>query len=101
MQNLVDAVGLVAATLTSLSYIPQVRKARRRGSTNDLSSRTLAALAAGLGIWIVYGLLKGDYVIVLANAVGFSLVAALLSFVWRDRFSSRRIPLPEGRRRSF
>ena len=85
MQNLVDAVGLVAAALTSLSYIPQVRKALRRGSTNDLSSRTLAALAAGLGIWIVYGLLKGDYVIVLANAVGFfSLVAALLS--WRDRF---------------
>ena len=42
---------------------------------------------------------KGDYVIVLANAVGFSLVAALLS--WRDRFFSRQTTLPEGRRRSF
>jgi MtN3 and saliva related transmembrane protein len=33
--------------LTSLSYIPQVRKAWQRGSTSDLSLKMLVALTAG------------------------------------------------------
>jgi MtN3 and saliva related transmembrane protein len=101
MQHLIDIVGLVAAVLTSLSYIPQVRKAWPRGSTGDLSSKMLAVLAAGLATWIAYGILKGDYVIILANTVGVSLVAALLFFVWRDRRSPRdRRQNQEERRRS-
>lgn len=67
---LITIVGLLAAALTSLSYIPQVRKALPSGSTGDLSSKTLAVLAAGLALWAVYGMLKGDYVIIVANAVG-------------------------------
>ena len=101
MQHLIDTVGLLATALTSLSYIPQVRKAWPRGATGDLSSRTLAVLAAGLGMWIGYGVLKGDYVIILANAVGLCLVAILLVLVWRDRLSARRKPTPDGRRRPF
>ena len=99
MQNLVDAIGLVAATTTSLSYIPQVEKALRRGSTNDLSSRTAYCDAAAWAYGSSTGLLKGDYVIVLADAVGFSLVAALLSSMAGSFLSSDNVP--EGRRRPF
>jgi MtN3 and saliva related transmembrane protein len=77
-------VGLLAAVLTSLSYIPQVKKALPAGSTGDLSSKTLAVLATGLALWIGYGVLKSDYVIVIANAVGFALVATLIRFKFRD-----------------
>src|SRR4051812_31933794 len=101
MQHLINAIGLVAAALTSLSYIRQVQKAWPRGSTGDLSVRTLGALAAGLGMWTAYGVLKVDYVIILANAVGLSLVVTLPGFVWQDRLSSRRRPMPDGRRRPF
>jgi MtN3 and saliva related transmembrane protein len=75
---LITIIGLSAAALTSLSYIPQVKKALPPGSTDDLSSRTLAVLAAGLALWIGYGLLNGDFVIIIANAIGFALVATLL-----------------------
>jgi MtN3 and saliva related transmembrane protein len=67
---LITIIGLLAAALTSLSYIPQVKKALPMGSTGDLSSKTLAVLATGLALWIGYGVLKSDYVIVVANAVG-------------------------------
>lgn len=87
MENLIYCVGLAAAALTSLSYLPQVRKAWPRGSTDDLSFKTLAVLATGLSLWILYGALKGDSVIVLANVVGLSLVATLLAFKLRDRRS--------------
>jgi MtN3 and saliva related transmembrane protein len=45
---LITIIGLLAAALTSLSYIPQVKKALPAGSTEDLSSKTLAVLAADL-----------------------------------------------------
>jgi MtN3 and saliva related transmembrane protein len=81
---LVQAIGFLAAALTSLSYIPQVRKAMPAGSTDDLSFKTLAILATGLALWIVYGVFRSDMVIVLANTVGLILVAILIGFKVRD-----------------
>jgi MtN3 and saliva related transmembrane protein len=70
----IQTLGILAAALTSLSYIPQVRKAWPRGSTEDLSFQTLGILATGLTLWIAYGLARGDVVIVTANAVGLLLI---------------------------
>lgn len=70
--------------LTSLSYIPQVRKAWPRGATDDLSLRTLGILAAGLALWIVYGVARDDAVIIIANAVGLTLIVFLMGLKWRD-----------------
>ncbi len=83
-QSLIPWIGIVAAALTSLSYIPQVRKAWPRGSTADLSLTMLVVLTAGLLLWIGYGLLKGDWVIVAANSVGGVLSASVLAFKIRD-----------------
>ncbi|MBI5263347.1 MAG: hypothetical protein HY852_16180 [Bradyrhizobium sp.] len=84
MQNLVYLIGIAAAALTSLSYIPQVRKAYPRGATQDLSLKMLAILGAGLALWILYGALRGDFVIIFANIVAVTLVGALLGFKLRD-----------------
>lgn len=81
---LITILGFVAAVLTSLSYIPQVRKAMPRGATEDLSLKTLVTLAAGLGLWITYGVFQKDLVIICANVVGVSLVLVLLGFKIRD-----------------
>jgi MtN3 and saliva related transmembrane protein len=78
-------IGGIAALLASLSYIPQVRKAWPRGSTRDLSLGMLTALTLGLAMWIVYGALRGDWVIVSANAMGFTLAAIVLGCKIRDR----------------
>jgi MtN3 and saliva related transmembrane protein len=77
-------IGVCAAVFTSLSYIPQVRKAWPRGSTDDLSLKMLIALTAGLLLWIAYGLLKSDWVIVAANSVGAILSGSVLAFKIRD-----------------
>ena len=84
MQTIIPWIGGLAALLTSLSYIPQVQKALPRGSTSDLSLKMLIALTAGLVLWIIYGLLKSDWVIVAANGVGASLSASVLGFKIRD-----------------
>jgi MtN3 and saliva related transmembrane protein len=84
IESLVPWIGVCAAVLTSLSYIPQVRKAWPRGSTKDLSLHMLIVLTAGLLLWIGYGVLKGDWVIVAANSVGAVLSGSVLIFKIRD-----------------
>jgi MtN3 and saliva related transmembrane protein len=44
----------------------------------------LVALSAGLCLWIVYGVLKDDWVIILANSIGATLSLAVLAFKIRD-----------------
>jgi MtN3 and saliva related transmembrane protein len=82
--TLIPWIGACAAILTSLSYLPQVRKAWPRGSTADLSLKMLIVLTAGLVLWIGYGLLRSDWVIVAANSVGAALSATVLVFKIRD-----------------
>jgi MtN3 and saliva related transmembrane protein len=84
MQHLIPWVGACAAILSSLSYVPQVRKAWPRGSTSDLSLNMLVILTIGLTLWIGYGVLKGDWVIVGANGIGAALSASVLAFKIRD-----------------
>jgi MtN3 and saliva related transmembrane protein len=84
-----SAIGATAAFLASLSYVPQVRKAWPRGATKDLSSSMLVILTAGLSLWLVYGTLRGDWIIIVANAIGASLSATVLTYKLRDIYASR------------
>jgi len=81
-------LGLAAAGLTSLSYIPQVRKALPHGATDDLSLKMLLALFTGLSIWCVYGFVRGDMVIIGANLIGALLVGIVLACKIRDERAS-------------
>jgi MtN3 and saliva related transmembrane protein len=84
LSDIAPYVGGTAACLASLSYLPQVQKAWPRGSTEDLSLGMLAALTTGLLLWIAYGLLRGDWIIVAANAVGAALTGTVLGCKIRD-----------------
>jgi MtN3 and saliva related transmembrane protein len=73
--------------LASLSYLPQVRKAWPRGATHDLSLGMLWTLTIGLGLWVVYGVIRGDWVIEFANALGCLLAAIVLGCKLRDLYA--------------
>ena len=83
-------VGLVAAFCTTVSYIPQVKKCWQTGSTGDLSLKMLIILTTGISLWVVYGVLKGDMVIIIANTVSVLLLANLLVFKVRENATTRR-----------
>jgi len=74
-------VGLFAAACTTISYFPQLLKVWQTGSTEDLSLKMLAILITGLATWVVYGFLKGDIVIVIANSVSTLCVGTLT--IWK------------------
>jgi MtN3 and saliva related transmembrane protein len=79
------AIGALAAFCTTVSYIPQLRKCWETGETGDLSLKMLLFLASGLALWLIYGLLRSDPVIVLANAVSLSLLGGIVYFKLKKR----------------
>jgi MtN3 and saliva related transmembrane protein len=78
MGTFVTVIGLAAAVCTTAANLPQLKKAWTTGQTDDLSLKTLLLFGCGLMLWVVYGVLKEDVVIVLANGISLALLAALL-----------------------
>jgi MtN3 and saliva related transmembrane protein len=82
--DIATLTGLVAAFCTTVSYYPQLKKCWDTGSAGDLSLRMFLTLAAGISLWVVYGFLKSDIVIVIANAVSLALLMGILYFKLRE-----------------
>ena len=78
MSTLATIIGLSAAACTTAANLPQLKKAWVTGETDDLSLKTLLLFGSGLTLWIIYGVLQKDIVIVLANGLSLMILCALL-----------------------
>jgi MtN3 and saliva related transmembrane protein len=87
-------IGLAAAFSTTISYFPQLKKCWDTGSAGDLSLKMFLILAIGIALWVVYGWLQADLVIILANSVSFVLLIGIL-WLHSNRGSRRRSDRPK------
>ena len=71
-------IGLAAATLTTMAFVPQVVRAWRTRSTRDISLPMFLILALGITLWLIYGALIRDLPLIAANSVTLILVLAIL-----------------------
>ncbi len=69
MIDLTNIAGLLAGTLTTVSFVPQVVRSVRTKSTKDISWYLLIILLAGLVLWDVYGVMINSFPLVLANTI--------------------------------
>ena len=84
----IQLIGLAAGTLTTLSFVPQVLRAWRTRSVNDLSLEMLLTFNIGVALWLVYGILLAEFPIILTNGITLGLALILLVFKLRgERFS--------------
>ena len=75
---LIDAVGYIAATLTTASFIPQAWHTFRTKDVRGISLSMYSAFTVGVSLWLVYGVLLGAWPIVLANGITLSLASFIL-----------------------
>jgi MtN3 and saliva related transmembrane protein len=78
-----DLLGLVAGTLTTTAFVPQVVKVWRTRSTHDISLWMFALFNAGLVLWLVYGAMIGSLPIVVSNIITLALALTILFFKLR------------------
>jgi MtN3 and saliva related transmembrane protein len=81
----IEFVGYAAAFCTTAAYLPQVTRVWRTRQCEDVSLKMLLILMTGLALWLAFGLIKGEFSIVLANAVTFLLAGVLLTLKLRGR----------------
>lgn len=83
-------LAFVAGALTSTGYLPQIVKGLRTKKMKDVSLLMPAVLGFGMFLWLIYGLAREDPAIVVANVVGSSLTAVLVSMkIYYDRAAQR------------
>jgi MtN3 and saliva related transmembrane protein len=76
---LVFLIGISATMFSIWSTVPQIRKSLRTRKTDDVSKWLIISLITGLSLWVLYGILKGDIIIAIANAIGVTLNVILLA----------------------
>lgn len=78
-------IGLLAGLLTTVAFVPQVTKVWRTKSARDVSLKMFLVFSAGVALWLVYGVLLGEWPIILTNAVTLVLALAILAMKLRYR----------------
>jgi len=95
--DLAESIGMVAGTLTTLSFLPQVIKVWRCGSTSDISLAMFLGLCVGVALWLVYGVMLMAWPVILANGATLVLAGLILIKKLRDLRQEKRRPSEEDR----
>lgn len=74
----IEILGLLAGTLTTISFVPQVWQVWKSKSAKDISLGMYSIFVTGVAMWLGYGLLVGSAPVYLANTVTLILAGAVL-----------------------
>jgi MtN3 and saliva related transmembrane protein len=80
-----DAIGYVAAFLTTASFVPQAWLTLRTRDVSGISLGMYSVFTTGVALWLLYGWLTGAWPVVLANAVTLALASFILVMKLRFR----------------
>ena len=78
-----DLLGIVAGTLTTTSFIPQVWRIVQTRSARDISWGMCTVFAAGTASWLAWGIAQRAMPVILANSVTLVLAIAIMALKWR------------------
>jgi MtN3 and saliva related transmembrane protein len=72
-------VSTVAATLTTAAFLPQALHIIRHKDTRAISLHMYVAFAAGVLLWLVFGILIANWPIIISNAITLGLALAIIA----------------------
>ena len=89
--DLISIIGILASISTAVSLLPQLVKLIKEKNPENISLGMLAILLFGLSLWIYYGYLKKDPIIIVSNAFSLLINMAIivLTMKYRNRSSQR------------
>ena len=82
--NFITIIGLVAATCTTASFIPQAIKTIQTKNTSGISLSMYSLFAFGTLMWVIYGIFSSNIPVSLAN--GITLVFSLIILFYKLKY---------------
>lgn len=80
-----EIIGFAAGILTTLAVVPQLLKSWKTKKVVDISPFMFLCILGGVGLWVIYGILKRDYPIIFTNGLSFLLNLGMLVLFLRYR----------------
>jgi MtN3 and saliva related transmembrane protein len=80
MDNLTSAIGFLAAIGTTASFIPQALKIFKTRDTKSISLSMYLMFISGVLLWLVYGIIKQDIPMIIANGITLVFAGIILYF---------------------
>jgi MtN3 and saliva related transmembrane protein len=65
----ITLIGILAAIFITAAGLPQLFKIFKTKKTKDLSLITIVLIIIGISLWLVYGIIKEDVSIIMANCL--------------------------------
>lgn len=86
LQDFSGWIGSMAAVLTTISFVPQVIHSYRTRDLSGVSLSMYSIFTLGVGLWLLYGVIKQDWPLILANSITFCLAAIVLGLKIQQSF---------------
>ena len=83
-QFYIQIVGVSAGVITAISMLPQLIKIIKEKKVENISIWMVIILITGLSLWVFYGILKKDAIIIITNL--FSLLVNFILFGLRIKY---------------
>ncbi len=64
-------IGISASVLTAIASFPQLIKIIKEKEAENISLAMFSVLVVGLALWIYYGILKDDLILIVSNGISF------------------------------
>ncbi len=75
----IEALGIIAGTLTTTSFLPQLFKIIKTKSAKDLSLGMFIIFTTGILLWLIYGLLTNTLAIIIANSITLIIATTIIT----------------------
>ena len=79
-----DIVGYVAAACTTIAFLPQAIQIIKTKDTSSISLAMYFIFTFGVATWLLFGILKTEWPIILAN--GITLILASIILIYKIRY---------------
>ena len=79
----IDAIGSVAAVLTTASFVPQAWHSFKTRDVSGVSLGMYSVFTLGVALWLLYGVLLQSWPLMIANSITLLLAAAILGMKLR------------------
>ncbi|MGB5553786.1 MAG: SemiSWEET transporter [Flavobacteriaceae bacterium] len=85
----ISIIGNLAASLTTISFLPQAIKTIRTKDTGGLSFPMYFMFVIGVTLWLVYGALNHQMPIIIGNLVTLVLAGIIFCYMLKNIFKKK------------
>ena len=82
--NVIDIIGYIAAACTTIAFLPQAIQIFKTKDTSSISLYMYSLFTFGVAGWLLFGILKSAWPIIIAN--GITLVLASVILVYKIKY---------------